>query len=81
MSIFASSYWYLFFLRMNMELVIYSSPRRAILKFANRYPHTSQKWLLRGIQENPTILSPYGMHEQETHRTTNTTKKFLSFLT
>ena len=30
-SIFASSYKYLFRLRMNMELIIYCRPRRAIL--------------------------------------------------
>ena len=39
---FASSYWYLFCLRMNMELIIYCRPRQAILKFANRYPNTNQ---------------------------------------
>ena len=36
-SIFALSYWYLFSLRMTMELIIYYRPRQAILNFANRY--------------------------------------------
>ena len=83
-SIFASSYWYLFCLRMNMKLIIYCfycfPYFDFCLKFANLYPSTNQTafWTALYNQENLSILSPYTMpmHEQETHRTTNTTKKF-----
>ena len=50
-----------------MELIIYCRPRQAILKFANCYPDTNQTAFCRAYKENATILSPYGMNEQETH--------------
>ena len=55
-----------------MELIIYCRPRHAILKFANRYPNPNQTAFSTALytSENSTILSPYGMHEQKTHRTT-----------
>ena len=64
-----------------MDLINYCRSRQAILMFANRYPNANQTAFCTALnyQENPTILSPCGMLEQETHRTTNTTKKSLFF--
>ena len=70
-SIFALSYWYLFRLRMNMESIIYCRPRQATLKFVYRYFIANQGVFCMALRnyENPAVLSRYGMHEQETHKT------------
>ena len=38
-SIFALSCWYIFSLRMTIQLIIYCRPRQTIPNFANRYPN------------------------------------------